>query len=115
MTNNRLIELLTRKLSGEATGEELREIELLKSADSEASDRINQIEKFWSEHDANGPNFIDEAFEKLKLKISASDTDQKKSPEKKHGPDRSTITGIITMTALIIRLFYRKNALTPGN
>ncbi|MET0244110.1 MAG: hypothetical protein ABW174_11610 [Flavitalea sp.] len=115
MTNNRLLELLTRKLSGEATDNELREIDLLMSADPETSERIRQIEKFWNENETNGAHFIDEAFEKLKLRLSADDSDQIKSPDLKNKPDRHTIIGIITTAASIIRLFFKKNALVPVN
>ncbi|RYG05340.1 MAG: hypothetical protein EOO02_04030 [Chitinophagaceae bacterium] len=115
MTNNRLIELLTRKLSGEATSDDLMEIDLLISADPEVSERIRKIEKFWSENDTTGPHFIDEAFEKLKLRLDAKEEDQSRAAENTHGPEKPDITGIINIAAMIMRLFYKKIALIPVN
>jgi len=71
MSNNRFLELISRKLSGEATTEELGEIEELLSADAEASARFKLLHQYWNQHDNANQPFVEEAFEKLKPKLDA--------------------------------------------
>jgi transmembrane sensor len=65
MSNDRLLELISRKLSGEATAEELQELETMLSTNAEASTRSKLIQQYWEQHENANQFFVDEAFEKL--------------------------------------------------
>ena len=65
MSNDRLLELITRKLSGEATAEELEEVESMLSVDPEAAARYKSIEQYWGQHENANQFFVEEAFEKI--------------------------------------------------
>jgi hypothetical protein len=51
MSNERLTELMSLKLSGEATAEELAELEQLIRQDGLVSERYSLLRKFWEHHD----------------------------------------------------------------
>ena len=65
MSNDRLLELITRKLSGEATAEELKEVENMLSVEPEAASRSKLIEQYWNQHENANQFFVEEAFEKI--------------------------------------------------
>jgi transmembrane sensor len=69
MNNNRLLELISRKLSGEATAEELEEIEKILSADADALARYELLEKYWNQHDSLNQLYVEEAFHKLAARL----------------------------------------------
>ena len=71
MSNNRFLELITRKLSGEATATELEELEKILSADAEACERFKILNQFWNQHDNANQLLVGEAFEKLMAKVDA--------------------------------------------
>ena len=65
MSNNRLLELFSRKLSGEATAEELQEIEKTLSIDTDAAARCKLLEQYSDQHDNVNQSFVEEAFHKI--------------------------------------------------
>jgi ferric-dicitrate binding protein FerR (iron transport regulator) len=65
MSNDRLLELISRKLSGEATVEELQEIEKILSVDTDASASIKLLQQYWDQHDNANQFFVEEAFGKI--------------------------------------------------
>ena len=65
MNNDRLIELISRKLSGEATEEELQEIEKILSTDPDAAASSELLQQYWNQH-VNANQFsVEEAFDKI--------------------------------------------------
>jgi transmembrane sensor len=68
MNNNRFLELISRKFSGEATTEEIEEFNEMMSLDSAATERLNILEQFWNQHRATHVP-VEGDFEKLKLKF----------------------------------------------
>jgi transmembrane sensor len=65
MSNDRLVELTTRSLSGEATQEELKELEALLAADANALARYRMMQQFWNQHDAVSQPAVEEALQKV--------------------------------------------------
>ncbi|HTF29436.1 MAG TPA: hypothetical protein VK625_11375 [Flavitalea sp.] len=59
MSNNHFLELISRKLSGEATTEELDEIEEILSADAEASASFKLLLQYWNQHDNTNQLFVE--------------------------------------------------------
>jgi ferric-dicitrate binding protein FerR (iron transport regulator) len=74
MNKDRILELMTRKLSGEATAEELRELQDLLSADAEAGERGKILDQFWSRRDDETHPSVEENLRKVlgKLQLSAT-------------------------------------------
>ena len=64
-----MLELITRKLSGEATAEELREVENILSVDAEASARCKYIQQYWEQHESANQFSVEEAFDKLAKRL----------------------------------------------
>ena len=79
MSNNRFFELISRKLSGEATSEELSEIEEILASDPAAAARFKMLSQFWNQHDAGDELIVEEAFEKLLPKLDIPDATTQKS------------------------------------
>lgn len=65
MSNDRLLELVSRKLSGEATAEELQEIKEILSVDTDASASIKLLQQYWDQHDNANQFSVEEAFHKI--------------------------------------------------
>jgi transmembrane sensor len=65
MSNSRLIELITRKMSGEASAEELQEMEAILSANPDAYDRYKVLSQFWEQHDNTNQPVVEEALGKV--------------------------------------------------
>ena len=65
MGNNRLLELISRKLAGEATAAELDEIKRMLSPDPEAAENYELLQRYWDQHENVNQAFIDEAFDKI--------------------------------------------------
>jgi transmembrane sensor len=65
MSNDRLAELTTRSLSGEATPEELKELEALLASDSKALARYRMLQQFWNQHDAVSQPAVEENLQKV--------------------------------------------------
>jgi len=74
MNKDHILELMTRKLSGEATAEELRELQDLLSADAEAGERGKILDQFWSRRDDETHPSVEENLRKVlgKLQLSAT-------------------------------------------
>lgn len=64
MTNSRQIELLSRKLAGSATPEELRELEVLLAADPEAAERQKILQQFWIRQENESGVSVEENLQK---------------------------------------------------
>jgi transmembrane sensor len=64
MSNERLTELMSLKLSGEATAEELAELEQLIRQDGLVSERYSLLRKFWEHHDSTNPAVVEESLQK---------------------------------------------------
>jgi transmembrane sensor len=65
MGNNRLLELISRKLAGEATAEELEEIERILSVETDASENCKLLQRYWDQHENVNQFFVEEAFDKI--------------------------------------------------
>jgi transmembrane sensor len=65
MSNDRLVELTTRSLSGEVTPEELKELEALLASDANALARYRMMQQFWNQHDAVSQPAVEEALQKV--------------------------------------------------
>src|SRR5215211_995198 len=65
MSNDRLLELISRKLSGEATADELLEIEEILSVDPDALASSKLLQQYWDQHDNANQFFVEEAFHKI--------------------------------------------------
>ncbi|HTE27476.1 FecR family protein [Flavitalea sp.] len=110
MSNNRFLELISRKLSGEATTEELGEIEEILSADAEASARFKLLHQYWNQRTNANQLSVEEAFEKLKAKLDAPINE---TPEKSNRPDKNLLFGVAAAASVILitgsLLFIKKN------
>ncbi|MDO6429263.1 FecR domain-containing protein [Flavitalea sp. BT771] len=65
MNKDRILELMTRKLSGEATPEELRELQDLLSSDAGAGERGKILDQFWSRRDDETHPSVEENLRKV--------------------------------------------------
>ena len=65
MTNSRQIELLSRKLAGSATPEELRELQVLLAADAEAAERQKILQQFWIRQEDESGVSVEENLQKV--------------------------------------------------
>jgi ferric-dicitrate binding protein FerR (iron transport regulator) len=65
MTNSRQIELLSRKLAGAATPEELRELQVLLAADAEAAERQKILQQFWIRQEDESGVSVEENLQKV--------------------------------------------------
>lgn len=78
MSTDRLEELTTRALSGEAAPEELKELEAILAADSKALARYRTLQQFWNQHDATSQPAVEEALQKVlgQLQLSPVTTEE---------------------------------------
>lgn len=65
MSNDRLVELTSKSIAGEATPEEAQELETLLSSDAQALARFRLLQQFWNQHDATSPTAVEEALQKV--------------------------------------------------
>jgi len=65
MNKDRILELMTRKLSGEATQEELRELQEHLSADAAAGERSKVLDQFWSRQEHEMHPSVEENLKKV--------------------------------------------------
>jgi ferric-dicitrate binding protein FerR (iron transport regulator) len=64
MSNKRLLELMSRRFSGEILSEELQELDLLLSQDPDAQARYKLMQQFWEQHDNIHQSVIEDALQK---------------------------------------------------
>lgn len=76
MSNDRLLELIGRKLSGEATEAELNELDRLLAADEEARARYKLMQQFWEQHDDINQAAIEESLKKTLAQLELSPSTQ---------------------------------------
>jgi transmembrane sensor len=74
MSNDRLQELMTRSLSGEATAEELQELEGLLAADGNALSRYKLLQQFWNQHDTLSQPAVEDALHNMLGKLNLTPT-----------------------------------------
>jgi ferric-dicitrate binding protein FerR (iron transport regulator) len=65
MTNDNILELMCRSLSGEATPEELKVLETALARDSHLQARYKVMQQFWNEHETASPAAVEEALQKV--------------------------------------------------
>ncbi|MBN8854288.1 MAG: hypothetical protein BGO55_07825 [Sphingobacteriales bacterium 50-39] len=65
MNKDHILELMARKLSGEATQEELRELQEHLSADAAAGERSKVLDQFWSRQEDGAHPSVDENLKKV--------------------------------------------------
>jgi transmembrane sensor len=70
MDNNRIIILSSRKLSGEATPEELEELRLLLEQYPEALEQQKMLQQFWEQHDNINQSVIEESLSKVLAQLN---------------------------------------------
>lgn len=70
MSNDRLQELMSRSLSGEATAEELQELETLLVADGKALGRYKLLQQFWNQHEAVSQPAVEDALQNMLAKMN---------------------------------------------
>ena len=78
MNKDRIIELMARKLSGEATPDELQELHERLSDDTEAGEKNRVLEQFWSRHDDGMHPSVEENLKKVltSLDLAGATTSQ---------------------------------------
>jgi len=65
MNKDRILALMARKLSGEATQEELRELQEHLSTDAAAGERSKVLDQFWSRRDDGAHPSVEENLKKV--------------------------------------------------
>ncbi len=104
MSNERLMELMTRKLSGEADETELRELELLLSSDAGAMERYKLLQKFWEHHDAANPAVVEESLQKVLKQLDLIVPTSAAESHELQVPQRSFPTWVRVAAAVLIIL-----------
>ncbi|MBS1606907.1 MAG: FecR domain-containing protein [Bacteroidetes bacterium] len=74
MNKDRIIELMARKLSGEATPDELQELREQISKDTAAGERDRVLEQFWSRHDDGMHPSVEENLKRVLTSLDLNDT-----------------------------------------
>jgi transmembrane sensor len=74
MNKDRIIELMARKLSGEATPDELQELNERLSEDMEVGEKNRVLEQFWSRHDDGMHPSIEENLKKVLTTLDLNET-----------------------------------------
>jgi ferric-dicitrate binding protein FerR (iron transport regulator) len=74
MNKDRIIELMARKLSGEATPDELQELQDRLSGDTEAGEKNRVLEQFWSRHDDGMHPSVEENLKKVLTSLDLNGT-----------------------------------------
>jgi len=77
MINSRITELLSRKLAGEASPEELRELETLLAADPEADERQKLLGQFWARQENGSHPQIEHNLQKVLASLGLPPTHKK--------------------------------------
>jgi Fe2+-dicitrate sensor, membrane component len=80
MNNDQLQELMTRSLSGEATPEELLQLESMLAADSKALERYKLLQQFWNRHEAVSQQAVEEALHNMLGKLNLVPTSLANQP-----------------------------------
>jgi transmembrane sensor len=115
MSNNRFLALISRKLSGEATIEELGEIDDILATDTEATERFKLLQQYWNQHENAKQFFIEEAFEKLIAKLQAP---IQEAPKPANRSNKNFLPGVAAAASVILitgsLLFMKKNTATHG-
>lgn len=99
MSDDRLIELISRKFSGEATADELEEFDTLLLIDADAADRYKQLQQYWDEHDNANQQYVEEAFNKIFPAINSS-VEETQSSEKK--PRRNFFLRVAAAASILL-------------
>jgi transmembrane sensor len=125
MNNDKIWHLVARKLAGEATPEELKELDSLILADEDSHYELQAISNLWNQDSAYDHEYMEATYllhlERLKknnstiktaLPISANDIVLQESPTKRTGLARKVLAGglfvlLIAVTAMIF--FYTNN------
>lgn len=117
MSNDRLVELTTRSLSGEASPEELKELENLLASDSKALARYRMLVQFWNQHEATAQPAVEEALQKLlgQLQLAPSqETELPVIPVRRYRWKRIAVAAIITGLAFA-GYWYMPGSNTPSS
>lgn len=79
--NDNFILLVCRKISGEATDTELKELDLLLSGNAELSRQYKLLQQYWEHHDNPHQVFVEDALQKVLHQLQLpSITDSKEKP-----------------------------------
>jgi len=76
MSKDRFLELMARKLSGEATQEELRELQEQLSADAAAGERSKVLDQFWSRQEGGAHPSVEENLKKVLGNLNLSSAEK---------------------------------------
>lgn len=117
MSNERLMELMGRKLSGEASAEELRELEQIFQSDAFASERYALLQKFWEHHDSTNPALVEESLQKvlktLELPSSATVIEPNEIKIKKaFAPWMRAAAAVVILLGTVLFFYTRNSAKT---
>jgi transmembrane sensor len=120
MTNDRLVELATRSLSGEATAEELKELEVLLASDSKALARYRMLQQFWNQHEAISQPVVEEALQKVLGQLQLAPISMEAVPEednvipiRKYWWKRVAVAAAFVIIGSAAYWFLARNEATP--
>ena len=99
MSNNRFFELISRKLSGESTTEELDELETMLSSDADAAARFKLVQQYWNQHDHTDEHFVEDAFQKLVPKLNAP---VQELPKSRNRPNNNFLLAVAAAASVIL-------------
>jgi len=86
MQNERLLELMSRSLSGEASPGELQELDAILASDAKAMARYRTLQQFWNQHDAVSPATVEDALHRLLNQLQLQPTFRKTTMQKEQAP-----------------------------
>jgi ferric-dicitrate binding protein FerR (iron transport regulator) len=115
---DRLEELTTRSLSGEATPEELKELEQILASDSKALARYRLLQQFWNQHDAVSQPAVEEALQKTlaQLQLSPAVTeDAQVIPIRRNWPRRIAVAAAFIIIGSAAYWFISRNESTTSS
>lgn len=113
MSNDRLVELTTKSLSGEATPEELKELEALLASDAHLLARYRVLQQFWNQHDAIAPSAVEENLQKVLGQLQLSPEENVVPIRRRNWWKRIAVAASFIIAASAVYWFMSGKETTP--
>jgi transmembrane sensor len=115
MANDRILELMSKALSGEATPEELKQLENALNSDSHLQARYKLMQQFWNEHEPVSPAAVEEALQHVLGHLQLSQATMVKTMSRRRLWKRIWAAAVVLMISASVCYFYfnGKNKNTP--
>jgi transmembrane sensor len=115
MTNDSILELMSRVLSGEATPEERAALEKALAEDSYLLARYKLMQQFWNEHETVSPAAVEEALHQVLGRLQLAQSTQVAAPAKNGSVIRLWKRGLVAAAVVVSLVFIGSWYFTEKN